>query len=94
MREVPVSPANLTVTGNYSQGSSASLTEMFGYTLHVNSNATLSGALKVQVNPKRPPKSGASYTGLTAGSITGSFTSVTAGFTATTNTNSIQVTKQ
>jgi len=89
-----VAPANLTVTGNYTQASSASLTETFGYTLHVNSTATLSGALNVQVNPKRPPQSGANYTALTAGSINGSFTSHTAGFTVTTNANSIQVTKQ
>ena len=88
-----VTPANLTVTGNYSQGSSASLTEMFGNTLHVNSNATLSGKLNVQVNPKHPPASGASYTALTAGSISGSFTSVTTGFTLTTTANSIVVRK-
>ena len=89
-----VAPGNLTVPGNYSQASSASLTEQFGYTLHVNSNATLSGALNVTINPKRPPKSGATYTALTAGSINGSFTSHTAGFTLATNANSIQVTKQ
>jgi hypothetical protein len=89
-----VAPGNLTVTGNYSQASSASLTERFGYTLHVNSNATLSGALNVTVNPKHPPQSGASYTALTAGSINGSFTSHTAGFTLTTSANSIKVTKQ
>jgi hypothetical protein len=89
-----VTPANLTVTGNYSQGSSASLTEMFGNTLHVNSNATLSGKLNVQVNPKHPPLSGASYTALTAGSISGSFKSVTTGFTLTTTANSIRVTKK
>jgi hypothetical protein len=85
---------SMNVTGNYSQASSASLTEMFGATLHVQGNATLSGALNVQVNPKRPPKSGASYTALTAGSLSGSFTSVTAGFTVTTSGDSIQVTKQ
>ncbi len=89
-----VAPANLTVTGNYTQASKASLTETFGSTLHVNSTATLSGALNVQINPKRPPQSGANYTALTAGSINGSFTSHTAGFTVTTNANSIQVTKQ
>jgi hypothetical protein len=85
----------LSVTGNYTQASSASLTELFGNaTLHVNSNAMLSGALKVTVNPKRPPLSGASYTALTAGSISGSFTSVTTGFTLTTTANSIKVTKK
>jgi hypothetical protein len=89
-----VAPSNLTVTGTYSQASSASLTELFGSTLHVNSSATLSGALNVQVNPKHPPQSGANYTALTAGSISGSFTRHTAGFTVTTNANSIQVTKQ
>ena len=85
---------SMNVTGNYSQAASAALTEQFGATLHVQGNATLSGALNVQVNPKRPPKSGASYTALTAGSLSGSFTTVTAGFTATTNGDSIQVTKQ
>jgi hypothetical protein len=58
------------------------------------SNATLSGALNVTVNPKHPPKSGATYTALTFGSLNGSFTSHTAGFTLTTGANSIQVTKQ
>ena len=85
----------LSVTGNYTQTGSASLTELFGSgTLHVNSSATLSGALKVTVNPKHPPASGATYTALTAGSLSGSFTSHTAGFTLTTNANNIQVTKQ
>ena len=85
----------LSVTGNYTQTSSASLTELFGSgALHVNSNATLSGALKVTVNPKHPPQSGATYTALTAGSINGSFTSHTAGFMLTTSANSIKVTKQ
>jgi hypothetical protein len=85
----------LSVTGNYTQASSASLSELFGSgTLHVNSNATLSGALKVTANPKHPPQSGATYTALTAGSINGSFTSHTAGFTLTTSANSIKVTKQ
>jgi hypothetical protein len=82
------------VTGNYTQTGSGALTEQFGSTLHVNSNATLSGALNVTVNPKHPPKSGATYTALTAGSINGSFTSHTAGFTLATSANSIQVTKQ
>jgi hypothetical protein len=83
---------SLTVTGNYTQ--TAALTEQFGSTLHVNSNATLSGALNVTVNPKHPPKSGATYTALTFGSLNGSFTGHTAGFTLTTSANSIQVTKQ
>ena len=83
---------SLTVTGNYTQ--TAALTEQFGSTLHVNSNATLSGALNVTINPKRPPKSGAAYTALTFGSLDGSFTGHTAGFTLTTSANSIQVTKQ
>ena len=85
---------SLTVTGSYTQTSSAALTEQFGSTLHVNGNATLSGALNVTVNPKRPPKPGQSYTALTFGSLTGSFTTHTTGFTLTTNTNSITVTKQ
>ena len=34
---------SLTVTGNYTQ--TAALTEQFGSTLHVNLNATLSGAV-------------------------------------------------
>jgi len=84
----------LSVTGNYTQTGSGALTEQFGSTLHVNSNATLSGALNVTVNPKHPPQSGATYTALTAGSINGSFTSHTAGFTLTTSANSIKVTKQ
>jgi fibronectin-binding autotransporter adhesin len=83
---------SLTVTGNYTQ--TAALTEQFGSTLHVNSNATLSGVLNVTVNPKYPPKSGATYTALTFGSLNGSFTGHTAGFTLTTSANSIQVTKQ
>jgi hypothetical protein len=85
---------SLTVTGNYTQAGAAALTEQFGSTLHVNSSATLSGALNVTVNPKRPPQSGASYTALTSGSLNGSFTMHTAGFTVTTSGNSIQVTKQ
>jgi hypothetical protein len=85
---------SMNVTGNYTQAAGATLTEMFGATLHVQSNAALSGALNVQVNPKHPPASGASYTALTAGSLSGSFTSVTAGFTLTTKAKSIQVTKQ
>jgi fibronectin-binding autotransporter adhesin len=90
-----VSPSgSLTVTGNYTQGASGALTEQFSSTLIVNSTATLSGALNVTVNPKRPPKSGAVYTALTFGSLNGSFTSLTAGYTLTTNANNIQVTKQ
>ena len=85
---------SLTVTGNYSQTASAALTEQFGSTLNVSSTATLSGALDVTVNPKHPPKSGATYTALTFGSLNGSFTSHTAGFTLTTGANNIQVTKQ
>jgi hypothetical protein len=46
----------------------------------------------VTVNPKHPPKSGATYTALTFGSLSGSFTSHTAGFTLTTSANNIQVT--
>ena len=88
----------LTVTGNYIQTSGATLLETFGSngssTLSVKSNATLSGALNVQVNPKHPPASGATYTALTFGSLDGSFTSVTAGFTLTTTANSIVVRKQ
>jgi len=74
-----VAPQNLTVTGNYTQASSAALSEVFGSTLHVNANATLSGALNVSVNPKRPPKSGQSYIAVTFGTLNGSFTTHTAG---------------
>ncbi len=85
---------SLTVTGSYTQAAAAALTEQFGSTLNVNSNATLSGTLNVTVNPKHPPKSGAMYTALTSGSLNGSFTMHTAGFTVTTSGNSILVTKQ
>jgi hypothetical protein len=54
----------------------------------------LSGALNVTVNPEHPPQSGAVYTALTFGSLNGSFTSHTAGYTLATNANNIQVTKQ
>ena len=84
----------LTVTGNYVQTGGAGLSEQFGSTLTVDLNASLSGALKVTINPKRPPKSGQTYTALTFGSLSGSFTSVTTGYTLTTNTNSIVVRKQ
>ena len=83
----------LTVTGNYVQTVGAALSEQFGSTLTVDLNASLSGALKVTINPKRPPKSGQTYTALTFGSLSGSFTSVTTGYTLTTNTNSIVVRK-
>jgi hypothetical protein len=84
----------LTVTGSYTQSSAAGLNEQFSSTLSVDGSATISGALNITVNPKRPPKSGQMYTALSSGSLNGSFTRVTAGFTATTNGNSIQVTKQ
>ena len=82
--------------GNYSQAAGAALTETFGNysTLNVKQNATLSGALNVEVNPKHPPASGAQYTALTAGSLSGSFTSHAAGFTLTTSANGVLVTKQ
>jgi hypothetical protein len=91
-----VSPGILTVIGNYSQAAGAALTETFGNysTLNVKHNATLSGALNVEVNPKHPPASGAQYTALTAGSLSGSFTSHTAGFTLTTSASGVLVTKQ
>jgi hypothetical protein len=85
---------SLTVTGNYSQAADAGLTEQFGSTLDVGSNATLSGALNVTVNPKQPPPPGATYTALTFGSRNGSFTRHTTGFTLTTNAKNIRVTKQ
>jgi hypothetical protein len=85
---------SLTVTGNYSQAAGAGLTEQFGSTLNVGSNASLSGALNVTVDPKDPPPPGATYTALTFGSRSGSFTSHTAGFTLTTNAKNIRVTKQ
>ena len=84
----------LTVTGSYSQAASAALTEYFYSTLNVNANASLSGALNVLFSPKHPPASGAKYTALTAGSLSGSFTSHTAGFTLMQGANNIVVTKQ
>ena len=81
------------MTGNYVQAAGGALTDQFGSTLRVGLNASLTGALNVTVNPKRPPKSGQTYTALTFGSLTGSFTSVTAGYTLTTNPNSIVVRK-
>ena len=91
-----VSPGIVTVMGNYTQAAGAALTETFGNysTLNVKQNATLSGALNVEVNPKHPPASGAKYTALTAGSLSGSFTSHTAGFTLTTSATGVLVTKQ
>jgi ABC-type Fe3+-siderophore transport system permease subunit len=90
-----VSPGIVTVTGNYTQTAGATLSESFANaTLNVKQNATLSGALNVTFSPKHPPQSGAKYTALTFGSLSGAFTSHTAGFTLTTNVNSIQVTKQ
>jgi hypothetical protein len=88
----PLGP--LTVTANYTQAAGAALTEQFSSTLHVASNATLSGTLNVTVNPKHPPLRGAQYTALTFGSLSGSFTSHTAGYALATNANSIVVTKQ
>ena len=90
-----VSAGIVTVTGNYTQAPGATLSESFGNaTLNVKQNATVSGALNVTFSPKHPPQSGAKYTALTFGSLNGSFTSHTAGFTLTTGVNSIQVTKQ
>jgi hypothetical protein len=91
-----VSPGIVTVMGDYTQSADGTLTELFGgyNTLHVKQNATLSGALNITVNPKHPPASGAKYTALTAGSLSGSFTSHTAGFTLTTSATSVLVTKQ
>jgi hypothetical protein len=84
-----------TVTGNYTQGIGGALLSQFGYgLLNVKGNAALSGALNIQVNPKHPPAAGAHYIALSAGSLSGSFTSHSAGFTLTTTGNSIQVTKQ
>jgi hypothetical protein len=85
---------SLAVTGNYTQASGAALTEQFSSTLSVSGSATLSGALNITINPKHPPKSGAMYTALTSGSLSGSFTMHTAGYTVTTSGNSIEVTKQ
>jgi hypothetical protein len=90
-----VSPqGSLTVTGNYTQASGAALSEQFSSTLHVGGSATLSGALNITINPKHPPLSGAMYTALTSGSLNGSFTMHTTGYTVTTSGNSIEVTKQ
>ena len=57
-------------------------------------DATRERNRRVTVNPKHPPQPGATYTALTFGSLNGSFTSHTAGFTLTTGANNIQVTKQ
>jgi hypothetical protein len=84
----------LTVTGDYTQTAGGELSEQFGSTLHVNSNATLSGALTITVNLRHPPASGATYTAVTFSSLDGSFTSHTAGFTLKTTGKSIQVEKQ
>ncbi len=84
----------LTVTGNYTQSSAAGLNEQFSSTLSVEGSATISGALNISINPKHPPKSGQMYTALSAGSLNGSFSMVTAGFTAATSGNSVEVTKQ
>lgn len=89
-----VSPTTLTVTGNYTQSSAAALAEQFSTTLNVSGTATLSGALNITINPKHPPKSGQSYTALTADSISGSFTRTTTGYTVTTSGSSVTVTKQ
>jgi hypothetical protein len=84
-----------TVTGNYTQGTGGTLVSQFGSgLLTVKGNASLAGALNVQVNPKHPPASGAHYITLTARSLSGSFAAHTAGFTVTTSRNSITVTKQ
>jgi hypothetical protein len=89
-----VEPGSLTVTGNYTQTAGAALAEQFTQTLNVTGKATLSGALNITVNPKHPPAAGAVYTAITFGSLTGAFSSVTAGYTLTTNAHNIQVTKQ
>jgi hypothetical protein len=84
-----------TVTGNYTQGTGGTLVSQFGYgLLTVKRNASLAGALNVQVNPKHPPASGAHYVTLTARSLSGSFATHTAGFTVTTSGKSVTVTKQ
>jgi hypothetical protein len=74
----PTNGETLTVTGNYTQTANGELSVQWGTTgLAVNSNAALSGSLVVGINPKRPPKKGATYTALTFGSLSGEFTSVT-----------------
>ena len=88
------SAGGLTVTGNYTQTDSGALTEQFGSALNVNLTATLSGVLNITFDPKFPPKSGATYTALTFGSLNGSFTKHTSGFKLTTTANSIVVQKQ
>ena len=82
------------MTGNYTQTADGALTENFRGTFHVDLNATLSGALNVTFDPKFPPQSGATYTALTFGSLTGSFTKHTSGYKLTTTANSIVVEKQ
>jgi hypothetical protein len=85
---------SLTLTGTYHQTAGGALAEQFGSTLIVKPAATLSGALSVTVNPKNPPKKGASYIALTFGSLHGAFTSHTSGFALTTSATNIKVTKQ
>ena len=82
------------MTGNYPQTDSSALTEQFGSALNVNLTATLSGVLNITFDPKFPPKSGATYTALTFGSLNGSFTKHTSGFKLTTTANGIVVQNQ
>jgi hypothetical protein len=75
------------VTGNYTQTANGELSEQWGSvaTLNVNLNATLSGFLVVHYDFKNPPKSGATYTVMTFGSLSGAFTNVSPGTAKYTN---------
>jgi hypothetical protein len=78
---LPTNGETVTVTGNYTQTSGGELSVNFATTyppaLVVKSNATLSGALSVGVNLKRPPAKGSIYTAMTFGSLNGEFKSFT-----------------
>ena len=75
----------ITVTGDYTQTSSGQLSEQWGSAaiLNVNGNATLSGFLEVHYDPKKPPKSGSTYTVMTYGSESGGFTEISPNITVT-----------
>jgi hypothetical protein len=77
--------APITVRGDYTQTSSATLGETWPQTmtptyglLQVGGNVTLSGSLYVSTDaPKHPPKTGSTFTVMTfGGSLSGEFTSV------------------
>ena len=84
--------ASITVTGNFTQTATGEVGEIWDSPgiLNVNGNATLSGYLYVNYDPKKPPKPGATYTVMTFGSLSGAFTSISPGTAKYTN-NSVVV---